>query len=239
MVRRDAPALSCGRSARSPARRVEIVHRTLFVGIRLFRHQTSAADDRRADQRHTAGDDARGGHADLRRAAQRVSVGRRGAGHRIALSAEPVEPQGRGRFPSRRLDLLHRRGRRAGGCERVVRQVHHAPARPCLRAELVYLLSVLDDVRGRAADLVAAPEAYDALPLELGHSLHFAFSVGGRSLLSLCVERLRSDDFGRLDDPPWLGRRLVRIRRAALPRTQPARQGDRSGVDPRLWIGSR
>ena len=83
--------------------------------------------------------------------------------------------------------------------------------------------------------MMSAPEAYDALPLELGHSLHFAFSVGGRSLLSLCVERLRSDDFGRLDDPPRLGRRLVRIRRAALPRTQPARQGDRSGVDPRRY----
>ena len=58
----------------------EIGHRPHFVDFRLLRHEAPSDHHRRADQRHAPRHGACRGHADLRRAAQRLPVDGRCAG---------------------------------------------------------------------------------------------------------------------------------------------------------------
>ena len=58
------------------------------------------------------------------------------------------------------------------------------------------------------------------------------FSVAGRLRLPHGPARSRRHDFRRVDGAPRLGRGFVRLRRPALPRTEPARQGRRPHPHP-------
>ena len=73
---------------------------------------------------------------------------------------------------------------------------------------------------------------YHAFPLELGHPADLGIPVAGRLRLPHGPARSRRHDLRRVDGAPRLGRGFVRLRRPALPRTESARQGRRSGSHP-------
>ncbi len=130
------------------------------------------------------------------------------------------------------MDRFRGSGSRDGRHVGALRQVHHVAARRRFRAGVVQSLSVIDDVRGRRRALVAAPALYDAVSLELGHTADLGFPLPGRLRLPDGPARGRRHDFGGLDDPARFGGGVVRVRRPAFPRTQPAVQGRRPGLHP-------
>ncbi len=96
LVRRHGARFDARFGACARAGGAQVGDRAGLVDFRLLRHQTPAHNDCRTHQRHTPRDGAGGRHARLRRAAQPLSVDRRGAGSRVALHAEPFEPARRG-----------------------------------------------------------------------------------------------------------------------------------------------
>ena len=210
----------------------QIRHRPYVLDLRLFRHEAPSHHHRGADQCHAPRHGARRGHARFRRAADRLPVGRRLTGTRVALHAEPFEPPRRGRFRAQRLDTLHRPGRRHGCRQRAVRQIYHGAPRPGLRAKLVQPLPILHDGRPDCRGMVAEAARLRAFPLELGHPADLGIPVAGRLRLPHGPARSRRHDFRRVDGAPRLGRGFVRLRCPALPRTEPACQGRRSRPHP-------
>ena len=71
-----------------------------------------------------------------------------------------------------------------------------------------------------------------AFPLELGHPADLGIPVAGRLRLPHGPARTRRHDLRRVDGAPRLGRGFVRLRRPALPRTEPACQGRRPHPHP-------